>query len=274
MISLMPYIGGKHRMAGEIAKRLHATGADTLVDVFGGSSAVLLNAGFQKRVYNDASGDLVNLFRCLGNPSNRIALFRRLKCTPPSRKIFNDDAAVYVNGLLSFANVSDQVERARMTLYRQLLAWGGKGRSGGFSASCGDRTSIKEVLRYQNVLRKLVKIGHYFQGTIIENLDYQNIIRTYGRKPNVVLFCDPPYVGTECYYSHIFGRADHAFLAHQLSNVSAQAVLTYYDLPLIRELYPESSWKWENIVCTKNSQLRKGNKPKTNECIITKRRCL
>jgi len=270
MISLMPYIGGKHRMAREIAKRLQETGADTLVDVFGGSAAVTLNAGFRKRVYNDASADLANLFRCLADPVRRAELLKRLTWTPVCRRIFTDDYAIYLRGGFSFALLTDPVERARATLYRQLLSWGGKTRNGGFSAGTGDRKAIKEVLRYHNVLGKLDEIGEFFRGTCIENLDYQDAVRLYGQKINHVLFCDPPYDGTEIYYSQAFGRTDHVFLADLLNAVPAPVVCTYYDTPLIRELYPVEKWRWETVVVTKNSQLKKGNKAKTEEIILTK----
>lgn len=259
-------------MANAISERLHATEADTLVDVFGGSAAVTLNAGFKKRVYNDASADLANLFRCMSNPATRSQLLQRLRWTPPCRRIFAEDYAIYLRGNFSFSLLADTIERARATLYRQLLSWGGKGRSGGFSASSGDRCGIKEVRRYQSVLRKLAAIGQYFRGTIIENLDYRDCVNLWGQKLNIVLFCDPPYVGSENYYSQTFTTADHTFLAHFLTNVPAQAVCTYYDHPLIRELYPESLWKWEVIVTTKNCQLKAGNKKKMEECILTKRK--
>lgn len=271
MVSLMPYIGGKHRMAAEIAKRLHATGADTLVDVFGGSAAVTLNAGFSKRVYNDASGDLVCLFRVLADPGQRCALLRRLRWCPPSRRIFADDYEVYRRGALSFALVQDPVERARATLYRQLLSFGGKGRSGGFSVSLADRAQTKEVLRYRRVLRRLAVIGEYFRGTVIENLDYAECIRGYRARLNCVLFCDPPYIGTERYYSVPFCAMDHQNLAGLVATCAAPVVLTYYDSPLLRTLYPETQWVWERVQVTKNCQMRHGNKPKTDEVIITRR---
>lgn len=258
-------------MAREIAIRLHATGADTLVDVFGGSAAVTLNAGFQKRVYNDASADLVNLFRCMADFAMRADLLQRLTWTPVCRRIFTDDYAIYLRGGFSFALLTDPVERARSTLYRHLLSWGGKTRNGGFSVSTGDRQAVKEVRRYQNMLKKLDEIGDFFRGTCIENMDYQDVVRLYGQKTNCVLFCDPPYDGTEQYYSHFFGRADHVFLAHLLNAVPAPVVCTYYDSPLIRELYPCDAWNYETVVVTKNCQLKKGNKAKTAECILTKR---
>lgn len=257
-------------MAKEIAKRLHATGADTLVDVFGGSAAVTLNAGFAKRIYNDSNADLANLFRCLADPWSRQLLLRTLRWTPVSRYIFEEDYQRYLRGGFSFALVTDPVERARATLYRQLLAWGGKGRCGGFSPSSGDRQAVKEVRRYRSVLKKLVSIGEFFRGTCIENLHYQDAVSTYGQKRNHVLFCDPPYDGTEMYYSEHFGRADHVFLAHMLRDLPAAAVCTYYDTPLIRELYPRAIWKWETVCVTRNSQLAKGNKPKSDELVLTK----
>ena len=270
MISLMPYIGGKHRMAKEISLRLHATGADTLVDVFGGSAAVTLNAGFSKRVYNDASADLANLFRIMSNPLQRLDLLERLKWTPVCRRLFLDDYAIYRHNGFSFSSVEDPVERAKKTLYRALLSFGGKLRSGGFSASTGDRCGIKEVLRYQRVLLKLDSIGEFFRGTCIENLDYRDLINLWGQKTNCVLFCDPPYFGTENYYSQPFGVADHVFLAQLLNTVPAPVVCTYYDVPEIRTLYPSSRWKWEKVVVTKNCQLVRGNKAKTDEYILSK----
>lgn len=271
MISLMPYIGGKHRMAKEIAKRLHATGADTLVDVFGGSAAVVLNAGFAKRVYNDASTDLATLFRVMSDPAQRERLKERLRWTPLCRRIFQEDYGLYLRGGFSFGLIGDQVERARATLYRQLLVWGGKTRSGGMRASTGDRLAIKEVLRYQRVLDKLEDIGEFFRATYVENLDYQACITMYGNRTSHVLFCDPPYDGTEDYYPHPFSRADHVYLAQLLATVDAPAVCTYQDTPLVRELYPADRWTWETVTVTANCQLRQGNKPKTQELILTKR---
>ena len=64
-ISFLKYIGAKHRIAPVIAKHLHATGRKVLVDVFGGSGAITMNAGFKKRIYNDIDGDLVNLFKVM-----------------------------------------------------------------------------------------------------------------------------------------------------------------------------------------------------------------
>jgi len=271
MISLIPYIGGKHRIAGKIAEYLRASGADCLVDVFGGSAAVLLNSSFKKRVYNDISGDLVCLFRTLADPELRVELFQRLRWMPPSRNIYDELSIGYKRNCFSFSYLPE-IERAAAIFYRHQFAFGGKSRCGGFQVSLGDRQGIKEITRYRNTLRRLSSIGEFFRNTLIERLDFRQCISMYGKKINCVLFIDPPYVGTEHYYSHSgFSQFDHIFLAHQLAQCRAKVVCTYYDHPLIRDLYPESHWQWEVIVATKNSQFRNGNKAKTKEYVLIRK---
>lgn len=271
MISLLPYIGGKHRLADEIAKRLHATGADTLIDVFGGSAAVTLNAGFAKRVYNDIDGDLVNLFSVIADSSSRRRLLEYFRYQLPSREIYDRDGESYFLNGFSFSYIRDPVARARATLFRQLFAFGGKNRSGGFQVSTGNRGHIKEVRRMQNISRKIRAVGTFFRATVIENLDYQRIIELYGKHRHHVLFCDPPYDGTEHYYARGFRAADHVFLAHQLARCEASVVCTYYDTPLVRDLYPATQWQWDRVITTRNSQFTHGNKPKSAEIILSRK---
>ena len=263
MVSVMPYIGGKHRLAKEIAVRLHAPGVDTLIEVFGGSAAVMLNAGFKKRVYNDIDSDIVNVFRMIADDGKCRSLIRRLECMPPSRAVFEE-----CHNLAK----CDDVERAARVLYKQLWSFGGKGSCGGFSVSVGDRWGIKEVARYSSLIHRLESFCGFFHETVIECMDYQNLISAYGQKSNLVLFCDPPYLGTERYYNAAgFNTWHHWNMAQMLNSVDAHVVLTYYDAPLLRGLYPESLWQWECVVATKNCQFRSGNKQKVNEFIISKR---
>jgi DNA adenine methylase len=242
-----------------------------VVDVFGGSGSVILASGFNKRVYNDLDGDLVNLFRVVADRTQRRTLMQKIRWTPLSREVFDQIRDVYRKGGLSFRAIENQVDRAFSTFYLHMLSFGGKTRSGGLSVSVGDRYDIKEVGRYRNSLRKMVKVGEFFRRTVIEHLHYSEVISIYGDKPNCVLFIDPPYLGTENYYSVPFSKADHVFLANQLAGSRSKVVVTYYDEPLIRNLYPESLWTWTGITATKNSALRAGNKTITKEFLLVKK---
>lgn len=270
---LIRYLGSKNRLAPVIAKRLHATGKDTLVDVFGGSAAVTLNTGFQKRVYNDIDGDLVNLFKVLSDKEQRRKLLRILRWQPPSREIYELDGRAYGRHGFTFSFIKDPVDRARAVLYRSLFTFGGKLRSGGFSVSTVGREFIKEVGKYNAILKSIVRIGEFFRGTVIEHLHYQACIEKYGKLRTSVLFVDPPYPELQKYYSCDFTKADHVFLAHELVNVPAPVICTFYDNATVRGLYPEQLWKYEYFERTKNDQSRcyGVRKKKVIEVILTKR---
>lgn len=268
------YIGGKHRITGEIAKRLRDTGKNCLVEVFGGSAAVMLNSGFEKRVYNDLDGDLVNLFRVMANRELRRELLQQLRCLPISRQIFNEDSALYARGGYSFAKIKDKVERARATFYRQAVVFGGKMRNGGFQVSAYGRKHVKEIGKYRDNLKRFAEFGEFFRNTVIENLHYRDLIRFYGKNRDVVLFVDPPYPGIKYdYYSIPFGKEDHFFLADQLLTTPAPVVCTFYDNETVRELYPEKYWKYDIVRTTKNSgsQIYGHHKEKVNELILTRK---
>ena len=72
----------------------------------------------------------------------------------------------------------------------------------------------------------------------LTNLDHTDIIREYD-KPNHVLCVDPPYLGTEEFYSHKMAEPQaHEKLAKVLRAVkNAFVVLFYGDCPEIRKLY-------------------------------------
>jgi DNA adenine methylase len=270
MKPVLKSIGSKYRIANVIREELKATGADLLVDVFGGSGSVTMTAGFLKRVYNDVDGDLVNFFRVLRDDGDRRKLLRILRNTPMSRRGFDRLNAIYQGGGRSFCKLPP-VERAAATFYRSNYSYGGKMRSGGFSVSASDLTFIKEAKTYASRLRSLAEAADFWRATCLENLGYQEMIEQYGRRPNAVLYCDPPYFGTEAYYSRTITGADHVFLAEQLASCRAGAVVSYYEFDGIRDLYPERRWIYRTVIATKNSK-RPGDRKETMAELILRKR--
>lgn len=268
--NFIPYIGSKNRLVDQISRKLHSTGRQCLVDVFGGSAAVILHSGFSKRIYNDINSDMVNLFRVMAAPESRMKLLKQLKWTPPSREIYNADRQIHMSGNHSFSSVSCSITRARMTFYRHIYAFGGKVRTGGFVVSTSDRNRIKEVMKYQNVLRCFSAFGKYFAETVIEHLDFVDLIGKYGDRDNVVLFADPPYLGFDTYYSNNFNDFQHKDLAHLLLVTSAPVICTFYDNRFIRKYYPEEFWNYEIVKGLKNCQ--QGGNKEVNELILTKKK--
>ncbi len=71
---------------------------------------------------------------------------------------------------------------------------------------------------------------------MIEHRDFEPLIKTYDRK-EALFYLDPPYVGTEKYYSVDFGTEDHQRLAELLKNIKGRFILSYNDDAFIRQLY-------------------------------------
>lgn len=272
MSSILPYIGGKNRLAKHILPHLVRPGVDCLVDVFGGSGAVTMACGtqFAKRIYNEINGDFVNFFQVLSTDALRVFLFRRLRNVPPSRQVFRHYHRLWLQGDRSFAVITDPVERAAATFYRHHFCFGGKVINGGCSVSTGDRTGIKEVVRYRNTLRQFSSFGAFWKQTFIESMDCLDAISAYGGRANVVLFCDPPYDGFEHYYSSEFTPFHKFTLPSVLTHCQAHVVLTFYDTPCIRDLYPETRWHWHFVQATKNASFRGGQRHITEVILVKK----
>ncbi|MGC8609179.1 MAG: DNA adenine methylase, partial [Thermoplasmata archaeon] len=62
MLRIMRYPGSKARLIPAIKELYLKSGADTFIDVFGGSGTVLLNIVSEIKIYNDIDKDLFNFF--------------------------------------------------------------------------------------------------------------------------------------------------------------------------------------------------------------------
>jgi len=262
---LLRYIGGKIRIVPTIVNTIRRTGGRVLVDVFGGSGAVVSNCGFDKKVYNDLDSSLVAFFRCIRDDSLRGRLVSRLMAQPCSRELFVEHKA-------RLDSSEDILEVAESVFYVSSFCYGGKISSGGFAATVSDRVGCKEIKRYYSVLAGMEEVASVWKDIVIENLPYARMIENYSR-PGVVFYCDPPYVGTETHYTAgAFCEEDHRTLARMLVESGRAAVVSYYDHPLIRELYPVSDgWTWHSLLGTKNSMHKGPRKEATTELLIWKR---
>jgi len=103
----MRYHGGKWRIAPWIIS--HFPPHRVYVESFGGAASVLLRkARSYAEVYNDADGEIVNLFRVLRDNTQAESLRRAVELTPYSREEFIE----------SYKSTQDPIEQARRTLLR------------------------------------------------------------------------------------------------------------------------------------------------------------
>src|SRR5690606_17070958 len=74
------------------------------------------------------------------------------------------------------------------------------------------------------------------RGVMIERLDFAAIIEKYDA-PDALFYVDPPYIGREKFYAGGFTLEDHYKLGALLNQVKGKVLLSYYDDPLIAEIY-------------------------------------
>jgi len=82
----------------------------------------------------------------------------------------------------------------------------------------------------------LLQVSKRLNKVVIENLDFQKILKNYD-KSDALFYLDPPYYETEKYYPDRFMPEDHVRLKEALDVIKGKFVLSYNDCEYIRELY-------------------------------------
>lgn len=222
MKSFIGWIGGKSHLKNQIIS-LIPSDCDRYIEVCGGAGWVLFGKDKvkgQMEVFNDIDGDLINLYKQI--KYNCSELQKELDWLH-SREIFNQ----YRFEIENQVELTD-LQRAARYLYLIKCSFGSN-RNSFATAPKGVYNIIDELPAYKDRLKSV----------IIENRDFENLIKTYDR-PSAVFYIDPPYVDTERYYnknySH-FKTEDHIRLNTVLKAIKGRFILSYNDCDFIRELY-------------------------------------
>ncbi len=216
MRSFIPWIGGK----SQLAKKIKARFPDSFgryIEVFGGGASVLFSADKHApiEVYNDANGQLVNLFRCVKYHCSELQ--REIRFYLNSREMFGD-----IRNRLDCPGFTD-IQRAAMFYVLIKTSFGSDARSFGCSVSRIDTSD------FDDIAKRLERV-------VIEHKDFEALIKQYDR-PDALFYCDPPYHTTERHYSERFSEADHYRLNAVLTGLKGHFILSYNDDNFIRELY-------------------------------------
>ena len=216
----MSWIGGKKALRDEILARFPLE-YKRYIEVFGGGGWVLFHkpAGRDFEVYNDFNPNLANLYRCVrDHPKELIA---ELTYVLNSRIDFD-----FVRKTLHTKTDIPDIKRAAYfyQLIRQSYA------SGLDSFGAQPHSMWNNFPLFNQACSRLQKV-------VIENKDFEKLIKQYDR-PESFFYCDPPYYETEDYYEDVgFTTKDHERLANALCSIQGKFLLSYNDCPEIRELY-------------------------------------
>jgi DNA adenine methylase len=201
------WVGNKAPILG-IILALMPLGCDRFVDVFGGSGTVLLGKPPDKfEVYNDFDGDLVNLFRCM--KERPLSVIRELGfLSLNSRDDFNVLKRFINQEEFTDEYLKEQMELTEILLkppedkeIRQIM----KGKAEAYdvrracaylkllrySYSSGKKSFASQPCDIRRLFHLIWKTNSRLANAVIENQDFETLIRHYDRT-NTVFYAHRP----------------------------------------------------------------------------------
>ena len=219
---LINWVGGKRLLRKTIAP-LIPKNIKSYIEPFGGGGWVLFykDRWADLEIYNDLDGRLVNLFRIVKYHPN--AFKEEYKYLLGSRDMFFQ----FLNGTF----ITD-IQKAVQFYFIITRSFGGKGSSFGTVKKSSGGASKSQ----KNVLDKIDAIHERLDKVMIENRDFETLIKQYDFE-DAFFYCDPPY-SQGCGYDVTSTKGfDHERLREVLGNIKGRFLLSYDDSPKIRELY-------------------------------------
>lgn len=231
----IPYFGGKITAGPAIASLFPPH--THYVEPYCGSLAVLLaKTPSDHETVNDLDGDLMTFWRVLRDHPEELA--RACALTPHSRAEHQQSHDL---------TGADEMETARRVFVQLTQGRAGVRRRTGwrhFIKTASNRaTSMPDYL--DAYIGRIYDAAERLAGVSLEALPALEIVAKYGTDPDVLLYVDPPYLGTtrcrsrDGYHHEMRDETDHRELASALHRCRAAVVLSGYASDLYdRELYP------------------------------------
>jgi DNA adenine methylase len=224
------WVGGKSRLRKQIIALLPKH--TCYVELFSGAAWVLFGKPPSNvEVLNDIDQELVTLFRMVKEkPEELIASF---EWELVSRAEFNRLANLDTDTLTD-------IQRAHRFYYLIMAGWGGELKYPRFQTSISDGGHGNRLIGALETLQeRLAPVHKRLSTVIIENLSWQKCLERYDSS-NTVMYIDPPYPDNGVNYAHnMRGWDEHRDLADHLHKTQCKWVLSSYDIPEIRDLYPD-----------------------------------
>lgn len=243
------YYGGKTTLAERIVdlfpEHLH------YVEPFAGSLAVLLaKPRSDMETVNDLDRDLMTFWQVLRDRPDELE--RACLLTPHSRA---EQEGAYD------LDVDDDLERARRVWVLLSQGRGSTLRKTGWKFYRDPAGSTYSMPDYLTAYAGRVgPAAVRLHGVSLECRDALDVIRDYGKHPNVLLYCDPPYLATSRnstnYRHEMAGHGQHRELADALHSCRASVVLSGYPSPLYDEMFAD--WHRVDLAAWTGNGIRDG----------------
>lgn len=233
-----PYFGGKMSVADRIVDLLPPH--RHYVEPYCGSLAVLLaKRPTPIETVNDIDGRLMTFWRVL---RDRPADLERVCMLTPHARAEHDAARAATDA------PDDELETARRTwvALTQGIGRALTGRKTGWRHYINPAATTYGMPMYLDAyVRRTAAAAERLHRVSLECRPALDVIARYGTEPEVLLYVDPPYLGTARssnnneYLHEMRSEADHRELAGALLDARAAVVVSGYPSPLYDDLYAD-----------------------------------
>ncbi|MFZ5911486.1 MAG: DNA adenine methylase [Chloroflexota bacterium] len=225
------WVGGKSRLRKQIISLLPKH--TCYVELFSGAAWVLFGKPpSDVEILNDIDQELVTFFRVVKEkPKELIASFEwELVSRAEFKRLAESDPKQLTD-----------VQRAHRFYYLIMAGWGGELKYPRFQTSTTDGGHGNRLIGALETLKeRLAPVHERLKTVIIENLDWRICLDRYDRS-NTVMYIDPPYPDNGAnYYHNMRDWDEHQELADRLLKTKCKWLLSSYDIPEVRAMYPDN----------------------------------
>ena len=199
---------------------------------------------------SDLHRHVINLARVAAHPDAGPILYRRCR-----RKMFDPSELAQAQAWCKLNFPTPEVSDVDAAEKYFVACWMGRSHKSGKDDEFNGGLSFRwnsnggdSVVRYRNATASLLafrRIAARCQFTVANAFD---VIERCEDTVGHGIYSDAPWPDDGDRYKHPFTEADQRRLAEALSRFTkTRIVIRYGDHPLIRELYPETGWRWQLI---------------------------
>lgn len=263
MNTVLKWLGGKSKLAGELRK--HLPEGKRLIEPFAGSCAVTMNTSYEQYIIADINNDLIELYKTIRDMPDKLVTV--------SRDFFNvANSGIEYYRLRDLFNdrTSDTLLQSALFLYLNRHCYRGLCRynksKGEFNTPYGHykKPLFPEMQIHQ--LSDKLKSATLICGSFKETLSLAEC--------GDVVYCDPPYIQENCftqYHSSGFGLHEQKELISLLDSLyqkGVSIVASSHDAPDMRDMYCQ--YNIESVIASRSVGVAAGAGKKANELIIHK----
>lgn len=235
----MRYHGGKWRLAPWIIS--HFPQHRVYVEPYGGGASVLMRKPRSyAEVYNDAWGDVVNVFRVLRDKGADLAVL--LSLTPFSRDEF----------VLTSERSDNPIEQARRTIFRSMAGFGSAAVNGKYATGFrpnANKNGTTPAMDWMHYPDHVQSFAERLRGVIIENRDAWEVMLQQD-SDSTLHYVDPPYMietrnmkRGNASYEFEMTVEDHEVLLRRLQDLAGAVVVSGYRT----DLYDDRLSAWSRV---------------------------